>query len=55
MQLLSLTTKVVSSHHARGEVYSIQHYVIKLSVTCGSSVVFSGYSSFLHLGSNSQL
>ena len=30
------------------EVYSIQHYVIKLSVTCDRSVVFSGYSGFLH-------
>ena len=26
----------------------IQHYVIKLSVTFGRSVVFSGYSGFLH-------
>ena len=25
-------------------MYSIQHYVISLSVTCGRSVVFSGYS-----------
>ena len=33
-----------SSNPAHGEVYSILHYVIKLSVTCGRSVVFSGYS-----------
>jgi len=32
-----------------GEVYSIQHYVIKFGiVTCGRSVVFSWYSGFLH-------
>ena len=37
-------------HHTRcefescsGEVYSVQHYVIKLSVTCSTSVVFSEY------------
>ena len=29
-------------------MYSIQLYVIKLSVTCVRSVVFSGYSGFLH-------
>jgi len=29
-----ITTKVVSSNPAHGEVYSMQHYVIKLSVTC---------------------
>ena len=35
----------VSSYPAHGEVYSIQYYVIKVPVTCGRSVVFSG---FLH-------
>ena len=40
-----ITTNVVSSNSAHGEVYSIQHYLIKLSVTCGRSVVFTG---FLH-------
>ena len=44
VQSLSITTKVVSSNPADGEVYLIQHYVIKLSVTCDRSVVFSGYS-----------
>jgi len=44
MQSVSITTKVVSSNPAHGEMYSIQHYV-SLSVTCGMSVVFSG---FLH-------
>jgi hypothetical protein len=28
-QSVPITTKVVSSSSARGEVYSIQHYVIK--------------------------
>jgi hypothetical protein len=29
MQSVPITTKVVSSNAAHGEVYSIQHYVIK--------------------------
>jgi hypothetical protein len=29
MQSVSITTKVVSSNHVHGRVYSIQHYVIK--------------------------
>jgi hypothetical protein len=29
VQSVPITTKVVSSKHAMGEVYSIQHYVIK--------------------------
>ena len=29
MQSVSITTKVVSSNPAHGEVYSLQHYVIK--------------------------
>ncbi len=29
MQLVPITTNVVSSNPAHGEVYSIQHYVIK--------------------------
>jgi hypothetical protein len=29
MQSVSITTKVVSSNLAHGEVYSIQHYMIK--------------------------
>jgi len=39
-----ITTKVVSSNPVHGEMYSTQH----VSVTCGRSVVFSGYSGFLH-------
>ena len=37
---------VVNSNPVHGEVYSIQHYV--MSVTCDRSMVFSGYSDFLH-------
>jgi hypothetical protein len=36
----TITTKVVSSNSAHGEVYTIQHYVIK-SVTSRRPVVFS--------------
>ena len=34
-----------SSYLVQGEVYSIQHYVIKFVMTCNRSVVFSGYLS----------
>ena len=34
MQSVPITTKVVSLNPAHGEVYSIQHYVIKFSMTC---------------------
>jgi hypothetical protein len=51
-----ITTYAISAYHHHhcefesrsGKVYSMQHYVINLSVTCHMSVVFSGYSSFLH-------
>ena len=39
MQSVPITTNV-SLNPAHGEAYSIQNYV-SLSVTCGSSVVFS--------------
>jgi len=42
VQSVPITTKVVSSNPVHGEVYSIQHYVIK---TRDGLVVFS---SFLH-------
>ena len=50
------TTCAIDAYHCyscefepvHGEKYTIQHYVIKLSVTCNRSVVFSGYSGFLH-------
>jgi len=49
MQSVPITTNVVISNPVHGEVYLIQHYVIKfvsdLLVTCCWSVVFSG---FLH-------
>ena len=49
VQLVPITTNVVGSNLVHGEVYSIQHYVINLSVTCDRSVVFCGYySGFLH-------
>jgi hypothetical protein len=46
----NLTEKVdnVSLNPAHDEVYSIQHYVIKFVSDCDRSVVFSGYSGFLH-------
>jgi hypothetical protein len=46
VQSVPITTNVVSLNPIHGEVYSIQHYVI--SVTCDKSVVFCGYSGFLH-------
>ena len=36
-----MITKVVSSNPTHDELYSIQYYVIKFSVTCDRSVVFS--------------
>ena len=49
LKSVSIATKVVSSNHENGEVYSIQHFVMQfLSVTCGRLVDFSGYSGFLH-------
>ena len=37
MLSVPITTNVVSSNHDRGEVYSIQHYVIKFvsDLACG--------------------
>ena len=43
---MSITTNV-SSNPAHGEVYSIQHYVIKF-VSDLRLMVFSWYSGFLH-------
>jgi hypothetical protein len=44
VQSVPITTYVVSLNPAHGEVYSIQHYVIKLrSLTCDRSVVLSRY------------
>jgi hypothetical protein len=41
MQSVPISTKVVSSNPTHGQVYSIQHYLISLSMTCHRSVVFS--------------
>ena len=41
-----ITTDVVSSNLDQGEVYNIM--CKSFSVTCDRSVVFSGYSDFLH-------
>ena len=41
---MDISTNVVSSNPAHGVTYSIEHYVINLSVTYDRSVVFFGYS-----------
>jgi hypothetical protein len=41
-----ITTKIVSSNPAHGDVYSLQHYVIKFVSDLWQ--VFSGYCGFLH-------
>ena len=46
MQSVPIITDVVSSNPSQGEVYNIMWY--RLSVTCGRTGVFSGYSGFLH-------
>jgi len=49
MQSVSITTNVASSNPAHGEVYSMQHYVMKfVRQICGRSVIFSEYIGFLH-------
>jgi len=45
MQSVLITNNVVSSNLAHGEVYSIQHYVLKFDSDLRQVVVFSG---FLH-------
>jgi hypothetical protein len=46
VQSVSITTKIVSSNPAHGEMYSIQHYVIKFVGDLRRSMDFSGYSKF---------
>jgi hypothetical protein len=46
MKSVSITTDIVNSNPAQGEVYNIMWQ--SLSITCDRSVVFSGYSGFLH-------
>ena len=50
VQLVHINTKIVSSNpaHDHGEVYSLQHYVLKFVSDFGRSVVFSGYFGLLH-------
>ena len=45
MQSVLITNNIVSSNLAHGEVYSIQHYVLKFDSDLRQVVVFSG---FLH-------
>ena len=45
---ISITTKVVSLNSADGEVYSIQHYVIKFVSDLRQVGVFSGDCGLLH-------
>jgi len=48
VQSVPITTKIVSSNPVHGEVYLINIMWSSLSVTCDRSVVFTGYSGFLH-------
>jgi hypothetical protein len=45
VQSVPITTEVVSSNPAHGEVYSIQHYVIKLYCTIKPVGLYSLYRS----------
>ena len=49
VQSVPITTNIVSSNPAHDEVYSINIMWYNLPVTCDRSMVFSGYSGFLHL------
>jgi hypothetical protein len=46
VQSVPIITNVVNSNPIHGEVYVIQHYVIKF--VSDRSMVFSGYFSLLH-------
>jgi len=48
VQLVPITTKVVSSNPAHGDVYSVQHYVIKLVSDMWQVGGFLPVLSFLH-------
>jgi hypothetical protein len=48
MKSVSITTNVVSSNHIHGEVYSIQHYVIKFVSDWREVGGFLQVSDFLH-------
>jgi hypothetical protein len=49
VQSVPITTKVVSSNPVHGEVYSIQHYVIKFDSDLWQVGGFLRYSNFLQL------
>ena len=42
VESVPITTKVLCWNYVHGEMHSIQHYVISLSVICSSSVVSPG-------------
>jgi hypothetical protein len=46
MQSVPITTNVMSSNPAHGEVHSIQHYVVKIFSDFDRSVVFSGLDNY---------
>ena len=46
-QSVPITTKIVSSNHVQGEVYSMQHYVIKFVSDMRQVGGFLRYSGFL--------
>ena len=48
MQSVPITTNVVSGNPAYGEVFSIQHYVIKFVSNLRQVGGFLRYSGFLH-------
>jgi len=48
MQSVPITTNVVTSYPAHGEVYSIQYYVLQCVNDLHQVVVFAGYSGFLN-------
>ena len=48
LQSVPITTKVVSSNPVHGEVYSIQHYVIKFVSDLQQVGGLSRYSAFLY-------
>jgi len=48
MQLVPITIKVVNSNPTHGEMYSIQHYVIKFVSDLQQVGGFSVYSGFLY-------
>jgi len=46
MLLVPITINVISLNHTLEKLYSLQHFVLSLSATCGRSVLFCGYFRF---------